>query len=80
MAATPARLLLGVILTTSLLSLVMSNTATTALMLTLVAPVLGQLPATDSFRKALVLAVPTSANIAGMSTPVSSPPNAIAMS
>jgi sodium-dependent dicarboxylate transporter 2/3/5 len=80
MAATPSRLLLGVIATTSLLSLVMSNTATTALMLTLIAPILDQLPSTQSFRRALVLAVPTSANIAGMSTPVSSPPNAIAMS
>ena len=80
MAATPDRLLLGIILTTSLLSLVMSNTATTALMLTLIEPILRQLPSTDSFRKALVLAVPTSANIAGMSTPISSPPNAIAMS
>jgi sodium-dependent dicarboxylate transporter 2/3/5 len=49
-------------------------------MLTLIAPILRQLRATDAFRKALVLAVPTSANIAGMSTPVASPPNAIAMS
>lgn len=80
MAGTPGRLLLGVILTTSLLSLVMSNTATTALMLALIAPILRQLSASDHFRKALVLAVPTSANIAGMSTPISSPPNAIAMS
>ena len=80
MAGTPDRLLLGVILATALLSLVMSNTATTALMLTLIAPILRQLRATDAFRKALVLAVPTSANIAGMSTPVASPPNAIAMS
>lgn len=80
MADTPGRLLLGVILTTSTFSLWMSNTATAALMLTLLMPVLSQLPGHDPFRKALILAVPVSANIAGMSTPISSPPNAIANS
>lgn len=80
MAGTPGRLLLGVMLTTSAFSLVISNTATTALMLTLVVPILRQLPPSDPFRKALILAVPASANVAGMTTPISSPPNAIAMS
>ncbi|MQA30815.1 MAG: hypothetical protein GEU82_13450 [Luteitalea sp.] len=72
MSDTPARLLLGVMLVTSCFSLGMSNTATTALVLALVAPILSQLPAAHPFRKALVLAVPVSANIAGMSTPISS--------
>jgi sodium-dependent dicarboxylate transporter 2/3/5 len=58
----------------------MSNTATTALMLALVAPILAQIPAGDPFRKAVILAVPLSANVAGMSTPIASPPNAIAVS
>jgi sodium-dependent dicarboxylate transporter 2/3/5 len=80
MADSPSRLLLGVIAATSFFSLWMSNTATTALMLTLVAPLLLQIPTGQPFRKALVLAVPVSANIAGMSTPIASPPNAIAMS
>lgn len=80
MAASPSRLLAGVIVTTSCFSLWMSNTATTALMLTLVAPILAQLPAGLAFRKALILAIPVSANIAGMGTPIASPPNAIAMS
>lgn len=80
MADSPARLLLGVIAATSFFSLWMSNTATTALMLTLVVPILQQMPAGQPFRKALVIAVPVSANIAGMSTPIASPPNAIAMS
>lgn len=80
MTGSPAHLLAGVIAATSFFSLWMSNTATTALMLTLVVPILTQLPAGDRFRKALVLAVPVSANIAGMSTPIASPPNAIAMS
>lgn len=80
MATSPARLLAGVIGATALFSLWMSNTATTALMLTIVAPILRQVPAGQSFRKALILAVPVTANIAGMSTPIASPPNAIAMS
>lgn len=80
MADTPARMLLGVMLTTSCFSLLMSNTATTALMLVLVTPVVQQLPPGDPFRKALILAVPLAANIAGMSTPIASPPNAIAVS
>ncbi len=80
MAGTPARLLLGVMLVTSCFSLWMSNTATTALMLALIVPILVQLPAGHGFRKALIVAVPVSANIAGMSTPIASPPNALAMS
>jgi sodium-dependent dicarboxylate transporter 2/3/5 len=80
MSGSPSRLLLGVILTTSCFSLLMSNTATTALMLALIAPVLAQGPPDDPFRKALLLAVPVSANVTGMSTPIASPPNAIAVS
>ncbi len=80
MSDTPARLLLAVILTTACFSLLMSNTATTALMLALIAPVISQVPAGDTFRKALFLAIPVSANVAGMSTPIASPPNAIAVS
>ena len=80
LAETPARLLLGVMLVTSVFSLGMSNTATTALMLALIAPILTQIPARHPFRKALILAVPVSANIAGMSTPIASPPNALAIS
>lgn len=80
MSGSPSRLLVGVIATTAFFSLWMSNTATTALMLTLVVPILTQIPAGHAFRKALVVAVPVSANIAGMSTPIASPPNAIAMS
>lgn len=80
MGDTAPRLLSGVMITTAGFSLLMSNTATTALMLALIAPVLRQLPGGDPFRKALILAVPLAANIAGMSTPISSPPNAIAVS
>jgi sodium-dependent dicarboxylate transporter 2/3/5 len=77
---TPSRVLLGIMITTGAFSMLMSNTATTALMLAVIAPILRQLPAGDPFRKALILAVPLSANIAGMATPIASPPNAIAVS
>jgi solute carrier family 13 (sodium-dependent dicarboxylate transporter), member 2/3/5 len=80
MADTPERLLLGVILATAGFSLWMSNTATAALMLTLVAPVVAQVPSGHPFRKAMLLAIPVAANVAGMSTPIASPPNAIAIS
>lgn len=80
MAETPERLLLGVIIATAGFSLWMSNTATAALMLTLVAPVVAQVPSGHPFRKAMLLAIPVAANVAGMSTPIASPPNAIAIS
>ena len=75
----PRRVLLGVMLVTLLFGNWMSNTATTAMMLAVLTPTLGALPAGDPFRKALVLAVPFTANISGMGTPIASPPNAVAI-
>ncbi|MBX3734148.1 MAG: SLC13/DASS family transporter [Verrucomicrobiae bacterium] len=75
----PHRILLGVMLVTLFFSMWMSNTATTALMLALLNPLLSVIPAGDPFRKTLVLSVPLAANIGGMGTPIASPPNAIAV-
>jgi sodium-dependent dicarboxylate transporter 2/3/5 len=75
----PRLVLLGLMLITAVFSMFMSNTATTAMMITLVLPMLTQLPKGDRFRKALVLSVPFAANIGGMGTPISSPPNAVAV-
>lgn len=75
----PRWVLLGVMSVTLLFGMWMSNTATTAMMLALIAPMLAALPPKEPFRKAMVLAVPFSANISGMGTPISSPPNAVAM-
>lgn len=80
MSGSPSRLLLAVILVTALFSPWMSNTATAALMLALIGPITVQIPSASPFRKALVLAIPLAANIGGMSTPIASPPNAIAVS
>lgn len=73
------RVTLGLMLVTAVFSMFMSNTATTAMMMTLVGPVLVQIPRGDPARKGIVLSVPFAANIGGMGTPISSPPNAVAV-
>lgn len=76
----PAKTLLGIILASAFLSMWMSNTATTAMMLTLVLPLLKRIRPDAPFRVALVLAIPLACNLGGMGTPIGTPPNAIAMS
>lgn len=75
----PAALLGGLMLITALLSMFVSNTATTAAMMAVVLPVTAGLDSGDRFRIALLLAVPVAANVGGLGTPVGSPPNAIAL-
>lgn len=75
----PRWVLLGFMLVTLLFGMWMSNTATAAMMLALLTPMLAALPPKEPFRKALVLCIPFSANIGGMTTPIASPPNAVAM-
>lgn len=75
----PRMVMLGLMVVTAVFSMWMSNTATTAMMITLVVPMLGQLPAEDRTRKGLVLSIPFAANIGGMGTPIASPPNAVAV-
>jgi sodium-dependent dicarboxylate transporter 2/3/5 len=58
--------------------MIMSNTATAAMMLALIAPVVDARPAGDRFARCLVLAVPAGANVGGMASLVGTPPNAIA--
>ncbi len=75
----PRWVLLGIMLVTLLFGMWMSNTAAATMMLALLTPMLAVLPPQEPFRKALVLAVPFAANISGMSTPIASPPNAVAV-
>ena len=73
------RALIGVIVCTTIFGMWISNTATTAMMITLIASLLAFVPAGNSFRKGLTLAIPFSASIGGLMTPIGSPPNAIAV-
>ncbi len=73
------KLIAGVIAVTAFLSMWLSNTATAAMMITLVLPIVDKLPAGSSPRKALLLSVPFAANVGGLGTPIGTPPNAIAM-
>jgi sodium-dependent dicarboxylate transporter 2/3/5 len=75
----PLFVMLGLMMATALFSMWMSNTAATAMMITLVGPMLAQISDEDRIRKGLVLAIPFAANIGGMGTPISSPPNAVAV-
>lgn len=75
----PSRACLGLMLCTAALSAFMSNTATTAMMMTVVLPIAGSLAKEDRFRIGIALAIPVAANIGGMSTPIGTPPNAVAL-
>ena len=75
----PSFVLLGLMLITGILSMWMSNTATTATIMAVVIPIIARLEATDKFRVALALGVPFAANIGGMGTPIGTPPNAIVL-
>ena len=75
----PKTVLLGVLLVIGVFSMFMSNTATAAMMLTFLTPVLLTLPADGGGRISLALAIPIAANIGGMGTPIGTPPNAIAL-
>jgi sodium-dependent dicarboxylate transporter 2/3/5 len=75
----PGGVLLGVLGLSFAFSMFMSNTATAAMMLAVVAPVVAATDAGDPFGKALLLAVAFGANVGGMGTIVGTPPNAIAV-
>ena len=77
-SSTP-KLMLGIMAITALLSMFLSNTATTAMMMTLCLPIIAGLPAGDRHRKAILLSVPFAANVGGIGTPIGTPPNAIAL-
>ena len=75
----PKFVLLGFLMVTGIFSMFLSNTATAAMMLTFLGPVLKSLPADGKGKTALALAIPIAANIGGMGTPIGTPPNAIAL-
>ncbi|MFN2395114.1 MAG: DASS family sodium-coupled anion symporter [Bacteroidales bacterium] len=73
----PMFIILGLMIVTATLSAFMSNTATTAMMMTVAIPIAVQVSKEDKFRIILALSIPIAANIGGMATPIGTPPNAI---
>ncbi len=75
----PKYVMLGLMIITATFSMFMSNTATAAMMLAIVAPVLAMFDANDKGRMAFALSIPVAANVGGIGTPIGTPPNAIAL-
>lgn len=76
-AGHPLRLMISVACGTALLSMWMSNTAATAMMLSIITPLVPRDRA-SRYGTGLALAISLGANLGGMTTPISTPPNAIA--
>ncbi|MBT8283130.1 MAG: DASS family sodium-coupled anion symporter [Muriicola sp.] len=79
MGTSPKRVLLGLMLTTALFSMIMSNTATTAMMVASVLPFLNTIEKSAPMSKAILIGIAGAATIGGMGTLIGSPPNAIAI-
>lgn len=75
----PANLLSGLMAITFVLSMFISNTATTAMMLTVLMPIMRTMKEDNAFRVAILMGVTVAANIGGMGTIIGTPPNAIAV-
>ena len=75
----PRYVLLGLMAVTALFSAFMSNTATAAMMLAILTPVLALFPQGDGGRTAFALSIPIACNLGGIATPIGTPPNAIAV-
>ncbi len=76
----PSKILFGIMVVAAVLSMWMSNTATTAMMFAIILPIIGNIPETNRFSKGLALSIPFACNLGGLGTPIGTPPNAIAMS
>lgn len=70
-------IMLGLMAVTAVLSAFMSNTATTAMMITVIIPIIAKLEPGDPARIGVALSVPFAANIGGIATPIGTPPNAV---
>ena len=75
----PKFVLLGMMMTVAIFSMFMSNTATAAMFLAILTPVLAVFKPTDKARIAFALSIPIGCNLGGMGTPIGTPPNAIAV-
>jgi solute carrier family 13 (sodium-dependent dicarboxylate transporter), member 2/3/5 len=74
----PKHVLFGLMMVTMVFSMLISNTATTAMVIAALMPLLLKLGKGSSTAKALILGIPIAATTGGMGTLIGSPPNAIA--
>ena len=74
----PGNILLGIMLMTMTASMILSNTATTAMVIASVMPLIRKL-GQNTFSKALLAGIPIAASVGGMGTIIGSPTNAIAI-
>lgn len=77
--SSPGGLLFGLMLTTGVGSMLMSNTATTAMMMTSILPLIRRLGKSHPYAKALLVGIPAAASVGGIGTIIGSTPNAIAV-
>ena len=75
----PKSLLKGLMLIAFLLSMFMSNTATTAMLVAMMGPLVATRPENDRLTIGLVLGISTAANLGGMASLIGTPPNAVAV-
>jgi sodium-dependent dicarboxylate transporter 2/3/5 len=75
----PRSLLIGLMTTTMIASMLMSNTAATAMVIASIMPLLKSLGEKSGVAKALLLGVPIASTTGGMATIIGSPPNLIAV-
>lgn len=75
----PAGVMAGLVGVTFFFSMFVSNTATAAMMLAVLAPILTSMKEGNPFHKAVLLGVTLAANVGGMATIIGTPPNAIAV-
>ena len=75
---TPRRILIGLMCTTMIASMLMSNTAITAMVIAAVMPFLNNLGKKSPLSKALLIGIPIAATTGGLSTIIGTPANAIA--
>jgi sodium-dependent dicarboxylate transporter 2/3/5 len=75
---TPRRILLGLMVTTMFASMLMSNTATTAMVVASTMPLLTRMGKDSGLTRSLLVGIPLAASVGGMGTIIGSPPNIIA--
>ncbi|NNI01916.1 SLC13 family permease [Pasteurella multocida] len=75
----PVYVLWGLMLVTAIMSMLMSNTATTAMMIATISPLFTRLNESSNLSKALLLGIPAAASVGGMGTIIGSAPNAISV-